>query len=205
MKKTRRREKPKTAEEFVRELNADPAYVERRRRLDEELRVANEQHSRAEAPLVRALNEAGYQWVRSVWDLVNTADPYPKAIAVLLEHLERPYPEKVLEGIARALAVPEARPGWLTLSQLFRLNSDEKTNGVKWALGCALAGAADDTVTDDVIALVEDRAHGENRVALLSALARSNNVRAHAALEAALADPQLAREAQGLLRKRRRR
>jgi hypothetical protein len=150
------------------------------------------------------LHSAGYTWARSVWDLVNTAEPYPKAIDILVEHLQRPYPDKVLEGIGRALAVRDARRAWLTLSQLFRLNQDRKGNGVKWAIGCALSAASDDSVIHDVIALVSDPTHGENRIALLDPLARSKSAEAHAALRAAVSDPELAREAKHLLRRRKR-
>ena len=44
--------------------------------------------------------------IDSVWDLVNTAEPYPAALPVLMEHLERDgYPDRVMESLGRALAV----------------------------------------------------------------------------------------------------
>ena len=54
-------------------------------------------------PLVEALAQCGCV-VKSVWDLVSSKAPYPAAIPVLLEHLSKPYPDRVREGIARALA-----------------------------------------------------------------------------------------------------
>jgi len=42
----------------------------------------------AEQPIVADLRQAGVE-VSSVWDLVNTSQPYPAALPVLLEHLER--------------------------------------------------------------------------------------------------------------------
>src|SRR5437868_2471251 len=61
-----------------------------------------------EKPLVEALAGAGRP-VKSVWDLVNTAESYPEAIPVLIEHLQQPYQFVTREGIARALTVKEAR------------------------------------------------------------------------------------------------
>lgn len=75
--------------------------------LVQELRIA-------EAPLVRDLNAIGYA-VSSVWDLVNTASPYAEAVPVLFRHLQRSYPVQIRDGIARALAVKEAKSGWLIL------------------------------------------------------------------------------------------
>src|SRR5690606_10670983 len=136
---------------------------------------------------------------QSVWDLVNTANPYPKAVPILIEHLQRPYPERVREGIARALAVPDAVKEWDTLRRLFETEADATTTGVKWALGCALAAAATDGVIGDVIHLLRDRRHGGNRTALISALARSADPRARRALMEAGADPELATEVQRAL------
>src|SRR5262249_10106439 len=53
--------------------------------------------SEAEQPIVEDLRRAALR-VDSVWDLVNTAEPYPRALPILLNHLERGgYPDKVME------------------------------------------------------------------------------------------------------------
>jgi len=89
-----------SAAELVATLNADAALVARRAQGERE-RLQREAESRAaEEPLVRDLRTAGYE-VESVWDLNSTA-AYPEALPVLLEHLARPYPAVVREGIARA-------------------------------------------------------------------------------------------------------
>lgn len=69
------------------------------------------------------------------------------------------------------MAVPEAKFAWRTLLSLFRREFDPKTNGVKWAIGCAVAAAAKDEVVSDVIALLRESRHGENRVAFIEPLA----------------------------------
>lgn len=59
----------------------------------------------AETPILDELRRCGVD-VASVWELVNTSKPYPSALPVLMAHLERGgYPDRVMEGLARALAV----------------------------------------------------------------------------------------------------
>jgi hypothetical protein len=63
----------------------------------------------------------------------------------------------------------------------------------------AIAAAATDEVIGDVIVLARDSAHGESRLLLLRALARSRDPRARAALEEFAEDPELSKEAGRLL------
>jgi len=95
---------PRQAQEFVEELVKNKKYAEVRRKENERLKAFEEESRHDEEPLVKALREVGVS-VNSVWDLVNTTEPYPAALPVLLEHLSRSYHPVTLEGIARALAV----------------------------------------------------------------------------------------------------
>ena len=70
------------------------------------------------------LQAAGFD-VGSARDLVNTAQPYKKAVPILLKHLDKPYPGRGREGIARALAVPEAKSGWGVIMHADQ-NAEEK-------------------------------------------------------------------------------
>jgi hypothetical protein len=189
-----------TAEELMAQLEADPRWVAERAKEEEELQKREDEWRRAEAPLVQELQSAGYQ-VKSAWDLVNTPGTYPTAVPILLAHLPRPYPGPVREGIARALAVPEAKLGWETLVRLFR---EERDKRVKDGLACALAAAADDKVIGEVISIVRDPAQ-TSRVLLMSALERSGDPRARATLMELGADPQLGKESQAALRRLKRR
>lgn len=144
----------------------------------------------------RGVARGGFE-VDSAWDLVNTSTPYPAALPILLEHVERPYPDRVREGIARALAVRDARVGWGTLVRLYR--QEEAGTDAKDGLAVALAAASDDEVVDDVISLVGDSTHGEGRLLLLRGLKRSRAPQARAALEEFAEDPVLGEEARRLL------
>src|SRR5262245_7293312 len=112
-----------TAGELMHRLEANPVFVAERAKKEEERLKREAEWRRAEAPLVDDLHAAGYA-VQSAWDLVNTPGSYPEAVPILLAHLPRPYPGPVREGIARALAVPEAKAGWRALTEMYRKEQD---------------------------------------------------------------------------------
>jgi hypothetical protein len=193
--------KKTTAADLMAKLNADPEFVAKRARAEEDRQKREAEYQRAEAPLVDDLRAAGFQ-VQSAWDLVNTASSYPDALPILLAHLPRSYPAPVREGIARALAVPETRTlGWGVLTRLYREEADER---VKCGIAAAIAAASADEVLDDVISLVRDPRNGSSRVLLLSALDRSAAPRARATLVDLATDPELTKEIQFLLSRRKR-
>jgi len=132
--------------------------------------------------------------------LVNTVAPYPDALPILLKHLRRPYPDRVREGIARALAVRDAKFGWDELTALY-IAEPEGTNA-KRGLAVALAAVSHKAVLDDVIALAHDRRHGTSRLHFLRALRRSRDPRARQAFEDLESDPQLQSEVRRLLKRR---
>jgi hypothetical protein len=72
---------------------------------------------------------------------------------------------------------------------------------VKDAIAAALAVASDDEVIGDVIALASDVRHGSSRLLLLSALERSEDPRARAALVDLASDPELTKEVRAIRRR----
>lgn len=197
-----KRKKWITAGELMAKLESDPDFVASRAQAEEERLKQVAEDRRAEAPLVDELRAAGFD-VESAWDLVNTPGSYPKAMPILLAHLTRPYPAVVREGIARALAVPETKDfGWRLLIRLFAQESEER---VKDGIAAAIAAAASDDVIGDVIALARDGRNGPSRILLLSALERSGDPRARAALMDLGTDRELAEEIQVILRRLKRR
>jgi hypothetical protein len=101
-----------TAVKALAKLKADPAYVKMRAEQNAELVARAVRLKAEEAPLLKDLKVAGWSVVESVWDLVNTSKPYPTAIPILLSHLKKPYSDRIREGIARALAAPDAAGAW---------------------------------------------------------------------------------------------
>ncbi|RXD97832.1 hypothetical protein, partial [Xanthomonas perforans] len=154
--------------------------------------------AKAEEPLVQALESAGCP-VKSVWDLVNTTKPYPEAIPVLVDHLRADYPSRIKEGIIRALAVPDSRPYWSVLVDLLD-TAPRSPDNLRWAAACALSGAADESVIDDVIRIIKDDNLGFDRAPLLTAVARSKDAKAQMLLHELRDHPVLGKEVKKMRR-----
>lgn len=100
-------------------LRTDPVYRAQTEAVEAERQARVTELRRAEQPIVEDLRNVGVE-VSSVWDLVNTADPYPRALPILLRHLQRGgYPDRVIESLGRALAVRPSASVWNTLRQLY--------------------------------------------------------------------------------------
>jgi hypothetical protein len=183
-----------TAGELLNKLNSDPAYTRMRTDKEAAAERLRAELANAEAPLIEELNSIGVH-VKSVWDLVNTSSSYRTAIPVLLRHLTKPYPEAIIEGIARALGTNEAREqGWQLIVNEYRKTDPATKPRAKDGLAVALAGASDDSVIGDLINLAKDRHNGESRVLLLFGLRRSDTLPAKKAIIDLAGDPQLAGE-----------
>lgn len=191
------KKKPVSAVELMARLNSDSEFVAKRAQEEAERQGRAAEWRHAEAPLVEELRAAGFA-VDSAWDFVNKSAPYADALPILVDHLQRSYPSRVREGIARALAVPQSKFAWNVLTRLYR---DEGEKDAKDGLAVAISVVADDEVIDEVLALVRDVRHGPSRVLLLSALERSEDPRARAALMELGTDPELKKEIQVILRR----
>jgi Zn-dependent M32 family carboxypeptidase len=183
------RRKPKSADEFMRELEADPDHQAAQAKQESELAEQDERYAEAEAPLVQALAEVGVE-VESVWDLVNTRDDYSEAIPVLEEHLkDDSYPDRIREGIARALSFRKAAPAWPTIVDLYRSTTD--SFDLQQGLAVAMAGTVTDETVDELVAEAGREEHGESRLLLLLGLKRLKSAAAKEALESFVDDPDL--------------
>jgi hypothetical protein len=160
----------------------------------------------AESPLREALQGVGVN-VDSVWDLVNTASPYPAAIPVLLCHLRRAYPGRVREGIARALAVRESRAHWSAIRELFRNEPPGivDSGDVKFAIALALSASATKDLFQDIVDLLRDRSNGEARLGLVRVLTRFKEPSRDAILQDLSSEPDLRIEIGEMIKRLRRR
>ncbi len=130
-----------TAGEMSRLSLACPEWVAEQEAREEETRAKEERYLREEAPLREDLHRLGYP-VKWVWEFVNTAKSYPEAIPVLIDHLRRPYGDEVREGIARSLAVREAR-GQAGDAIVSVLRESGLGDQLRWALANTLTIVAD--------------------------------------------------------------
>lgn len=195
--------KPLTAAELMASLHKNCQFIVRQAEQEQQREELEKSLHAEEEPLVQALAAAGVV-VPSVWELVNSAQKYPSAIPVLIKHLKTPYHPKIREGMARALTVPEAKPiAAHALIEAFQHEPDGTDIGVKWALANALAVVADDSVLDDLIALVQDKRHGASRTVLTLALGNMQDPRAVDVLLELLQDDEVVEHALTVLGTRR--
>jgi hypothetical protein len=178
----------------------DPVYRAEEVAVGEERRRQVRALREAEQPIIADLRRAGAH-VTSVWDLVNTSVPYPTALPVLLEHLRRGgYPDKVMEGLARALAVRPASLAWEVLRDLYL---SAKGPGEREGLAVALAASATSDRFDDLVGLLREDSLGDTRIHFLRAIKRVGSARGRRVLHSLRDDPVFGREAQVLLKARR--
>jgi hypothetical protein len=173
-----------TAAEFARLLESDPEY---QAMMAEKRRQWTQQAARLEqdeTPLVEAIRDAGC-CVRSVWELVNSSEPYPQLIEMLANHLTKPYLFRTKEGIARALTVKESRgtrAPTVILDELKKLTdpTTEQESSYRWALINALVLIGNESMTAEVNALLENPKYERDKKdlhRLMRALQRSRRRR----------------------------
>ena len=151
MRKKKRRQQ--TADEFLKELEADPEWVARQEARERKRQALSGVLIAAEAPLVAALREAGFD-VRVVSDLFNRKEPWrkdvpippwPEAVPILVEHLQREYPFEVKEAIVRALTPRFAHSALAAIVNEFRRTADPEVAAEEQrrSVEIALAGAGE--------------------------------------------------------------
>ncbi|HEY0168471.1 MAG TPA: hypothetical protein VGB75_15620 [Jatrophihabitans sp.] len=191
--------KGETAAELIAELQDDQEYQRRTGAAEAERQVRVRELRRAEQPIVADLRDAGVE-VDSVWDLVNTSDPYPAALPVLLKHLQQGgYPDRVMEGIASALAVKPAAFAWGILRKLY---VKAQGRGEEEGLAVALAASATEQHLDELIELLHEDSRGDTRIHFLSAIKRLGGQRGRQVLESLRSDAMFGKEARALLKSR---
>ncbi len=137
-----------------------------------ELAQLNELRREDARPVVESLRSGGVE-VDSIWDLLGTKRRCAVAIPILIEHLAGNYFPSTKEVIARALAAQRARPAAaLPIIREF-LSLEPHSEGeeqFKWGIGYALGDTGDDSVFDEIAAILRDKSHGGARSGLIFAL-----------------------------------
>jgi HEAT repeat protein len=185
-------QEPVTAAELLARLEADPEWVRRRDEKACARRQRSEVNRRDAEPLIKALGDAGFN-VASVAELYETNSHYEDAVPVLIEWLPRIENPFVKESIARALTLEHADPlRARILVDEFRRANGPKEAALRWAIANALSMAADDSVFDEMVELVEDRRWGKAREMITLGLGNMQDPRAIGVLRNLLADEQVA-------------
>lgn len=144
----------RTADESERLFRACPEWVAEQEAREREMRAKEKHYLEEEAPLREELHRLGYP-VKWVWDFVNAKQNYYlDAIPTLIDHLQRPYSDEIREGIARSLAMREAR-GIAGSAIVAVLQESGLGNQLRWALANTLTTVADRSNRDAIKALLE--------------------------------------------------
>lgn len=188
-----------SAADLMAELQGDPEYQRKVQAAEAERHARVQELRHAERPIGTDLRDAGVQ-VDSVWDLVNTAEPYPLALPVLMEHLERGgYPDRVMESLGRALAVKPAIEFWARLKARF-LNA--RGAGEEDGAAVALAACATAAQFDELIEFLGVEERGESRIYFLRPIKKLGGAHGRVVLESLKGRPVFGKEARALLKGR---
>ncbi|OYN98165.1 hypothetical protein CGZ95_13275 [Enemella evansiae] len=193
---------PISATELMAELANDPGYQRAIQQQDAEFQAMDEALARAEQPILADLHEAGIE-VESVWDLVNTSDPYPAALPVLMNHFERGgYPERVMESLGRALAVEPSVVYWERLKTRWLKARDP---GEEDGAAAALAACATRDQFEDLVEFLSVEEGGETRIYFIRPILKVGGNRGREVVEALRSSPVFGKEATALLKARKNR
>jgi hypothetical protein len=185
------------ATEFMMQLAQDKDYQRGKAAFDAELQERANALRAAEQPVVASLRSIGVQ-VDSVWDLVNTSEPYPAALPVLMEHLERGgYPDRVMESLGRALAVKPAVVFWDRLKTLYQA---PRNPGEEDGTAVALAACATAAQLEDLIGFLSLSERGESRVYFIRPILKVGGQRGREIVESLRDDPAFGKEARAQLK-----
>lgn len=183
-------------------LQNDPEYRSEVEAVEAERAERVRRLREAEQPVVAELRGAGVQ-VDSVWDLVNTSDPYHAALPILMDHLERGgYPERVMESLGRALAVKPSVEFWERLKMRWLQARDP---GEEDGAAVALAACATKAQVDDLIDFLAVEERGESRIYFIRPILRLGGDRGREVVEALRDDSVFGKEAAALLKRGRKR
>ncbi|WP_062524216.1 hypothetical protein [Demequina rhizosphaerae] len=189
-----------SAADLMAELQNDPEYQRKVQAAEVERQARAQVLREAEQPIVADLRAAGVE-VNSVWDLVNTSDPYPAALPILVEHLERGgLPERVMESLGRALAVKPAVAFWERLKTRWLCAGGP---GEEDGAAVALAACATKAQVDDLIGFLSVAERGQSRIYFIRPILSLGGDRGREVIEALRNDPVLGKEATALLKRRR--
>ena len=192
-----------TAAELMAELQSDPKWVRERAELDARQKEHAEQRlaetEPEHAPLLAELAAAGVKVrmnpkiqltlppeerpgdspvaVTSISELVNSADSYPEAIPILIKHLRTVRHPIMVNSIARALTVKEARGTEAALVILDRLKETEPNSTragddyqARWALANAFTVVADKSMAAELGYLLADARYQDVKERLETAM-----------------------------------
>lgn len=189
----------RTAAELIAELEADPEHQARKR---EREAAMNDEHAvleEAEKPVLADLAAIGVD-TDSPWNLYRDPEARARAVPVLLDHIERDYPDKVVHGIGQALTDRSARGSWDRIKEIYLAT---RSDLVRDQLSHVLGHVAVREHYDDLLAFLADESLGITRTSFIRAVNRIGNRmesgKGRQVIEGLVDDPELSAEARAVL------
>lgn len=125
--------------------------------------------------ICRELKKVGMR-VKSIYDLVNTAQPYPEAVPTLVEWLPKLTHDTIKQGVVRALTLKDAgenaKNALIIEYERHRDVNDNFENSLRWAIGNALSVVLKKQDLETVLKYVKDFRYGDSRITLIEKLAQ---------------------------------
>lgn len=113
--------------------------------------------------------------IDDIYDLVNTSIPYPEAIPILINAIEKGLSDKILiEGIIRSLAVKEVRGlcNKVLIKEFYRI--PKENTFLLWAIGNTMDVVICQEDVDDIIEIIKKKEYGVSRQMFVYALRKVN-------------------------------
>ncbi|MCU1355483.1 MAG: hypothetical protein JWM89_901 [Acidimicrobiales bacterium] len=187
--------RPKTAGEFLEELEADPAHQDRQEAWAVQEAENRRRYHEAARGLLDDLTSLGYD-VSSMAELRSRGFGERRVTPVLIKWLSQVTYPPLKSDIIVTLGMPWAKDAAGALIEEFdRTDPDgDPAGGVRWAIGDSLERIADDRVADDLLRIAADQSPGSQRGLAVAALGRLKRRRpeAIALLVQLLDDPDVA-------------
>lgn len=163
-----------------------------------ELEALWAQHAIESEPLIQDLKRVGY----SEEDWENGVMPPSQAVVdVLLDHLQRPHPEHLLEWVARVLGQVRTEQVWIALAAALDAAPADR-DFLRQGILSSMAVVARGEHLAQIRHYLADPSVGPGRTLLYSTLNRLRAPDRWSLIEAGLKDPDLRPEAQHLLHQR---
>jgi HEAT repeat protein len=143
----------------------------------------------------RELRKVGIS-INDIYDLVNTNEPYPAAIPVLLKLLNDGIEHiGIKEGVIRALAVKEAigKASSILIAEYNRTSKDNML--LRWSIGNTIFTTITDNDVEIILPIVQDKTNGMSRQMFVSALGKVKAEKAEEILIKLLDDEEVAAHA----------
>lgn len=131
-------------------------------------------------------------YINDIYDLVNTNEPYPLAISVLINLLKEGIEHiGTKEGVVRALAVKEAigKASPVLIAEYNRVPKDKMM--LRWAIGNTIYTTITEDDIESILQIIQDKSNGMSRQMFVAALGKVKSEKAEQILIMLLDDDEV--------------